>query len=127
MDRILLVFLGAGLGGVGRYVLATSVETWWATQLGGFRIGTFAVNLIGSLVIGIAAGAWSDHHIVKYFVITGLLGGFTTFSSFSRDTVELVAAGKPGIALSYVLASVVMCVVAAWLGIGLGRQLAPVG
>lgn len=117
-----MVFLGAGLGGVSRFYLAEWTHAQFSERLAGMPIGTLAVNLIGSFVIGIAAAIGGDHLHVKHLLIIGFLGGFTTFSSFSRDAVELMQEGKHGVAATYVGLSLVTCVLGAWLGMLLGRS-----
>ncbi len=115
----MVVGLGSALGGVARV---------WATVLvarvagDALPWGTLAVNLLGSLLIGLAAslsmpeGRWITHPLTKQFFMLGLFGGFTTFSSFSLQTVNLLRDGEVVRAAAYVGASAALCVVAAWLG-----------
>lgn len=110
----LAVFVGGGLGallrwGVGRWALA-----WFGT---GFPVGTLAVNVAGCLAIGLAIGALEGvGQAAKLFLVTGVLGGFTTFSAFSLDALTLWHRGQPGTALLYVLLSLVLSLGAAALG-----------
>lgn len=121
------VALGGAVGSVARYAIATVL----AAQLGGaFPWLTLAVNVVGSAVIGWLAslGAhgvhWLDTAEARAFLMVGVLGGFTTFSSFSLQTLELARAGAWAAAGGYVLLSVALClggvVLGWWLG-GLGR------
>lgn len=87
-----------------------------------FPFGTLAVNIFGCLLIGLFAGAtrdeggWLLHPIVRQAVMIGFLGGFTTFSAFGLQTITLVNDGEWGLAALYVAASVVLCLLAVWVG-----------
>jgi CrcB protein len=115
----LAVALGSALGGVAR-VWATVAVARLAGE--GLPWGTFAVNLLGSLLIGLIAGLsapegrWMAHPLARQFFVLGLLGGFTTFSSFSLQTLNLLRDGEPAKAAVYVAASAGLCVLAAWIG-----------
>ena len=92
--------------------------------------GTFAVNAVGSLLAGAVAGvllhggfAWSGHPALRALLLTGFLGGFTTFSAYALDAVSLVERGAPWVALLYVLATVALCLVCAWAGLQASRAL----
>jgi CrcB protein len=123
----MLVFLGAGLGGLLRHgVNVVALKT-----LGpGFPAGTLVVNVAGSLVMGLIAGwlafraqqAWSAD--VRLFLMSGILGGFTTFSAFSLDAVLLYERGEIGTAAVYVLASVILSIGALVAGLSLVRAFA---
>lgn len=127
MNTMVMIFIGAGIGGVLR-----NAVNMLAMRLFGmhFPIGTMAINIIGSFVIGLVAGwltfraewAWSYH--ARVFVITGILGGFTTFSSFSLDTAMLVERGEMGLAALYVGGSVALSLVAVFGGLAIMRALA---
>lgn len=125
MNAYLIVFLGAGLGGALRH----GVNVAALRLLGsGFSYGTLTVNVVGSLVMGLLAG-WFAHKVDpgqswRLFLTTGILGGFTTFSAFSLDVALLYERGEPGMALFYVLASVVLSVAALFLGLLIVRQFA---
>jgi len=127
MNQILLVFAGAGIGGVLRHSINVIAPRLIGT---GFPGGTLFVNVLGSLVIGLIAGwlafkmeqPWSV--AARLFVVTGILGGFTTFSSFSLDTALLVERGEIGLAALYVGGSVALSLVAVFAGLGLMRTLA---
>ncbi|MBK1695711.1 fluoride efflux transporter CrcB [Rhodovibrio salinarum] len=115
----LVVALGSALGGVGRVWSTVLVERLAGD---GLPWGTFAVNVLGSLLIGLVAslsvpeGRWMAHPLTKQFFLLGLFGGFTTFSSFSLQTVNLLRDGAVVKAAAYVGASAVLCLLAAWLG-----------
>lgn len=109
----LVVFLGAGVGGALRHgVNLAAVRLGWTA----FPAGTFAVNVVGSFLMGAIAGYFaSKAHPPQHwrlFLTTGILGGFTTFSAFSLDAALLYERGKPGPAAAYVLGSVVLSIAA---------------
>ena len=120
-----LVFLGGGIGAALRYGFNLSAARLLGT---GFPWGTFGVNVLGSLVMGLFAGwlafsaahAWSIH--ARLFCMTGILGGFTTFSAFSLDTVYLWERGELAAAVTYVLGSCVLSIAALGLGLAIVRQ-----
>jgi len=116
-----LVAVGGAAGALGRFwVGVAAVSTLGA----GWPFGTFVVNVAGSFLIGVvASGPWASE-AVRAAIVTGVLGGFTTFSAFSLETVRLMADGRPGLALGFVAASVVVCLLAAWAGVLLARVVA---
>lgn len=127
MNGYLLVFLGAGLGGAARHGVNLAALRWFGA---GFPWATLAVNVLGSLAMGVIAG-WvlaragdGLAHSVRLFVMTGILGGFTTFSAFSLDVVALHERGATGLALAYIAASVLASILALWLGLTVMRGLA---
>ena len=111
MMGYLVVFVGAGVGGAIRHAMNI-----WVAQLMGthFPWHTFVINVSGSLVMGLLAayfalkGDASQHW--RLFFTTGILGGYTTFSAFSLDTILLYERGQTGLAALYVLASVAISV-----------------
>lgn len=118
MQSSLIVFLGAGLGGVLRH----GMNAWIATLMGsGFPYGILAINVLGSAAMGLVAGwfafAGEGPSGFKLFLGTGLLGGFTTFSAFSLDTALLIERGETALAATYVAASVVLSVLGLFLGL----------
>ena len=116
-----LVMLGSGLGGLSRYWLGEWSKTWLNGNLVGLPLGTIVVNVLGSGAIAWLTVYWADKDGLKLLACVGFMGGFTTFSSFSRETIELVQQGRYGWAISYVSLSVVVCLAAAALGYYLGR------
>lgn len=117
----LLVAIGGALGASARYALARYLPAM------SYPLATQSANMIGSFLIGLAFVQISvrlgpDHPAWPLFAV-GLLGGFTTFSTFSLDTVRLIEQDRLGMALIYAGSSVVLCVLAAWLGLLLGRRL----
>lgn len=122
IKQALLVFLGGGAGSVLRY----AVGRWAASGLpAGFPWGTFLVNLSGSFAAGLligwlAARAGPEPGTAQLLLMTGFLGGFTTFSAFSMDTVAL-AGRQPGMAAAYVIGTVALSLLAALAGLWLVR------
>ena len=125
MFNTLLVFLGCGLGGVCRYWITTFASTVLSRE---FPHGTFIVNITGSFLIGLLTILIQEKLItidaqMRALLLVGFLGGYTTFSSFSIDTLNLVESGYYVSAIGYILGSVLLCLVGVWAGVLLGRQL----
>jgi len=122
LQPYLIVFLGAGIGGTLRHAVNTL-----STRLAGPDVpaGTLTVNVVGSLVVGMLAGFLASRGQVdpawRLFAMTGLLGGFTTFSAFSLETAQLWQRGQLVAAAAYVSGSVVLSVGAVFLGLALTR------
>lgn len=109
---VIAVALGGAAGSVLRYGVGLAV---------GFPLGTLAVNITGSLLIGLLwAAAGPRWHPL---LMTGLMGGFTTFSAFSLDVLRLVESGRISAGLVYVAASVILSLAAVWAGVMIGRAL----
>lgn len=116
----LLVFLGAGLGGVLRHGVNLA-----AVRIGSdFPYGTMAINVVGSVLMGVLVGWFAmrgGSHDLRLFLATGILGGFTTFSTFSLEAALLIEAGHAGAALAYVVGSVAAGIGGLFLGLALMR------
>ena len=115
----LLVAFGGAAGAVLRYAVTTMVMTWTTV---GFPMGTFLVNMAGCMAIGMLWGMGMDKTfspVLTAFIFPGLLGGFTTFSAFSLESLQLMRTGQPGMALIYVIASIAGGLLAAWTGLRL--------
>tara|TARA_R100000789_G_scaffold9365_2_gene13205 strand:+ start:1868 stop:2335 length:468 start_codon:yes stop_codon:yes gene_type:complete len=121
MAPILQVALGGALGASARYL--TGIAT--ARLLGkGFPWGTLTVNILGSFLMGVLVVALLHFSANRFapLLMTGLLGGFTTFSAFSLDAVTLYERGQVGVAAGYVAASVVLSIAALFAGLALARS-----
>ena len=120
--NILLVFVGGGLGAVARYLLQGFV---YRITGAGFPYGTIVVNVVGCFVIGLLMSSMEERFMatpsLRIFLTIGILGGFTTFSSFSYETMALVREGDLIAGGINVVASLAICLGATWLGLGLGR------
>jgi len=119
-----LVFVGGGIGSVCRYALGTRLQK---TFPGPFPVGTFTVNAVGCLAIGLVAALGFERAALspeaRVFLMVGILGGFTTFSSFAYETLGLASIGDAARAVLYVASSVAAGLVGVWLGRALGRGL----
>lgn len=121
---IAMVALGGALGSVVRYLVAGWVQpSWWP----GFPFGIFVVNITGGLVMGlitgIAALKLNLSLEMRAFLTTGILGGYTTFSTFSLDSAMLMERGAYGQAAAYVTGSVVLSILALFGGLWLMRAI----
>lgn len=121
----LLVFVGGGLGASLRH----AVNVGCARACGfNFPYGTFVINITGSLVMGLIAGYLAFKGEAsqpwRLFVMTGVLGGYTTFSAFSLDAVTLYERGEMGLALFYVVGSVALSIAGLIGGLALVRHFA---
>lgn len=119
MSLYLYIALGGALGSVGRFALSGLVAQHFGET---FPWGTLVVNVLGSFIIGFFATLTApDGRMLvgatgRHFVMTGVLGGFTTFSSFSLQTLNLLRDGDLARAGGNVVGSLVLCLVAVWLG-----------
>ncbi len=116
MKILLLIGTGGFIGSVCRYLLSQLIQL---KAPGGFPWGTLVVNILGCFLIGLVfavANRGSLPNEWKLFLVTGLLGGFTTFSAFSNETVLMLRDGQYLPAASYVLASILVGIAATFLG-----------
>ncbi|MFH8802004.1 fluoride efflux transporter CrcB [Streptomyces sp. NPDC017936] len=115
LQEVAVVALGGGLGAVARY----AALQWWPARAGGFPWTTFWVNVVGCAAIGLflvlITEALTVHRLVRPFFGTGVLGGFTTFSTYAVDLQGLLEAGHPRTALAYLAATVLAALTAVWL------------
>lgn len=122
MSALLWVALGGAIGSVARY----GVNVAGARAFGlGFPWGTLAINVVGSLTIGFVTALvlrrWPEATDLKFFLTTGLLGGFTTFSAFSLDAAQLFERGAFALMAFYVGGTVLLSLLAVFVGLALGR------
>lgn len=124
MKLLLSIAAGGALGAVGRYWLMARMTHWLGF---GFPYGTLMVNVLGSFILGalveVMALVWSPSEEMRAFMVVGVLGSFTTFSTFSMDVVTLFERGETMAAAMYVLASLIFSVASFFIALGLFRQL----
>ena len=126
MSAVILIAVGSALGGVARY----GTGIFAASQFGAaFPWGTLIVNIVGSFIIGLATaatgpdGPWPLQPDYRLFITVGFCGGFTTFSAFSMQTLDLMQSGQWGAAALNTVGSVVLCLIAVWAGFAAGAAL----
>jgi CrcB protein len=113
----LFVFTGGGIGSVIRFLIQQQLNPAKTNE---FPLGTFIVNVLGCLLIGLLWG-WSEkatqlNHELKFFLFTGICGGFTTFSAFSQESIFLLRSGENLTLLFYVVATVITSLLLTYLG-----------
>lgn len=124
MNQVMAIAVGGALGSVLRYWLSTGVHAWLGR---GFPYGTLAVNVLGCFVMGLLfvllVERFAESPALRAGLLIGVLGGFTTFSSFSIETFNLIEQGAMAKAAANMAASLILCVGATWSGVILARQL----
>lgn len=123
MNGLLAVAAGGAIGATFRYLLVLRFQLWTGV---GFPYGTLAVNLIGSAAVGCLYGLALERGMLsetaRLALVVGVLGSFTTFSSFSLETITLVEQQRIAAAVTYVFSSVSLCLLGAWLGLTLTKM-----
>ncbi|MCF8204335.1 MAG: fluoride efflux transporter CrcB [Methylotenera sp.] len=117
----LMISVGAALGALARWQAGLLFNTRWA----GFPLGTLLVNVVGGFLIGMAL-EWfgrQPNDLLKLLLVTGFLGGLTTFSSFSGESLALLRHGEFGMALAHTVSHVLGSLLAAWAGMKLVQAL----
>ncbi|QOV33782.1 fluoride efflux transporter CrcB [Streptomyces ferrugineus] len=119
---VAVVAVGGAAGATARYALSL----WWPAQPGGFPWATLWTNVVGCAVIGVfmvvITDVWAAHRLVRPFFGTGVLGGFTTFSTYAVDIQKLVDGGHPRTGLAYLAATVIAALTAVWLAAAATRR-----
>jgi CrcB protein len=124
VERLLLVAVGGGIGSAARYLVSLLAVSWFGSE---FPYGTLIVNLAGAFVIGLVqelgteAVLLPDH--LRLFVTTGVMGGLTTYSTFSYETVRLIEANAWHQAWVNIVVTTVISLTLCFLGIAVGRLL----
>ena len=113
MNKIALVFLGGGIGSICRHLISISF-----TPLAhdAFPFATFTANLIGCLIIGLLVGKVNLSNPMNLLLVTGFCGGFTTFSTFSKESLFLFEHQQTLLALTYIFTSIIIGTILVWLG-----------
>ncbi|MBC8316791.1 MAG: fluoride efflux transporter CrcB [Desulfobulbaceae bacterium] len=122
MLKIVAIMTGGGLGAVFRYLLFVWVQRFASPS---FPYGTLAVNLIGCFAIGLLWAWFEGTRLIdewRLFMFTGFLGGFTTFSTFARETMQLMRAGEYKTAFTYILISNLVGIALVFLGYAMAKR-----
>ncbi|MGZ0172665.1 MAG: fluoride efflux transporter CrcB [Planctomycetales bacterium] len=127
MQDWLAVGIGGFVGAISRFQISLWLSGWSIQRFGRvYPFGTFAVNIVGCLFIGILMALAADKKLPDIWqrvLVTGCLGSLTTFSTFSYETVELIRDDRPGLATLYVAANLVVGLVAVMVGMGIARAI----
>ena len=123
MNQVLAIAAGGAVGSVLRFWMSTWVHSFAGRS---FPYGTLSVNVLGCLVMGflfvLFLDRLTDNAVLRAGILIGALGGFTTFSSFSIETFNLIEHGEIVRAVLNIFGSLILCVSATWLGVIIGRQ-----
>ena len=117
LKNILLVFLGGGAGSICRYAISLWLSRY-KVLLGGIPVHTLLANILGCLIIGMAMGYLSkyENSWVPVLLVSGFCGGFTTFSTFSLEMMNMLRESQTALALIYMAISVILCVAMVYVG-----------
>lgn len=118
MRTLLLIGIGGGLGSIVRYLSSVLLDRYSHLS---FPYATFAANVLGCFLIGLILGLLQKNNLahsdLKFFLVTGFCGGFTTFSAFSQENINLLQSGQSGTAFLYIAVSLLVCLGATWTGL----------
>ena len=121
MRNLFYIFVGGGLGSVLRFLVSNYTQKLWNINL--FPMGTFVVNMIGCFLIGVFSAYFLKvDNYLKFLLITGFCGGFTTFSTFSAENISLWENGNYEMLAFYILLSVIIGFGAVYLGLNFSRN-----
>ena len=124
MDRVVLVAVGGGIGSVLRFLTAGMAARWLGLD---FPYGTLIVNVVGSFLIGLVQALAEQAAVLpesaRLFLSAGVMGGFTTYSAFSYETIRLVELDAVGRALANIVATTLVCLAVCVLGLATGRYI----
>lgn len=121
LRQLLLVALGGALGSAMRYLTAILLARHYT---GSIPLATLVVNVLGCFLIGLLIGLCSETTYLRLLFITGFCGGFTTFSTFTAESYVMFREGAYGLALLYIAGSVVIGLLALWVGLYVSRIIA---
>jgi fluoride exporter len=122
LKTILYIAIGGALGSVLRFLTTAIVSKFWSSQ---FPLATFIANFVGCFLIGLFIGFLTKHQLensnLKWFLVTGFCGGYTTFSAFGMENYSLFQNNNPLMAFGYIALSVILGIFAVWFGLSLSR------
>ena len=123
MNKYIFVMLGGAFGAVSRFVVGTFILRFYSSL---FPLGTFLINVTGSFLIGIFMTLFLNRPTIsanwRLFVVTGILGGYTTFSTFEWETFTAFRGGAAAVALLNILLSVILGFGGVWIGVALSDR-----
>ena len=120
MKNVFFVFLGGGLGSILRYASTKYLNP----ILTNFYLGTFSANVIACFLLGLFTGLYfkeADKDFVKHFMLIGVCGGFSTYSTFTNDTFQLLEAGNWTLAFANVASNLLVCLLAIFIGMWISK------
>lgn len=125
MNQLIAIAVGGSLGAILRFLVSNGIYHWLGR---GFPYGTLAVNILGSLLLGLLTEALMHQRVAltldyRSAILVGFIGAFTTFSTFSLETFYLIEQGHITKAMLNILMSVILCILAIWIGLLIGRLL----
>jgi CrcB protein len=121
LKTIFFIAIGGAVGSILRFLVSQIVSKFWT---GNFPLATFIVNVLGCLMIGFFVGITTKNNLdngLKWLLITGLCGGFTTFSTFSMENITLLQNNHFTTAFIYIISSVIISILSVWLGLFLSK------
>ena len=123
LRAIILVGIGGGLGSIFRFLTTVGINKYFQSA---FPWATFAANIIGCLIIGLLLGFFERYQLtnpdLKYLFVTGFCGGYTTFSAFASENMNLFQSGNILTAFMYIAASILVGLFAVWIGLLLTKM-----
>jgi CrcB protein len=122
IKTILYIAIGGAIGSVLRYLTSVFVNKYWANQ---FPLATLLTNVLGCLIIGLLIGLLEKNNLansnLKWFLITGFCGGYTTFSTFGYENYSLFQSNNSLLAFGYIALSILLGIFAVWLGLFIAK------
>lgn len=119
---LLFVAVGGAAGSVLRYLTSVAVSKFFSSA---FPLATFIVNVVGCFLVGFIIGSLEKQQLtdsgIKWLLVTGFCGGFTTFSTFGHENINLFQSGNPALAFAYIGTSLAIGLAAVWLGLFLSQ------